>query len=178
MVHTPFLKLARFLTFQEIEWAWSWEWSTRCIFLDVKWEFFPCTWSRDLEEYLKNKEQKEQVNTETEIFQTPNHPPKKKRLHDISQWSTGPSLVHFQMNVEPLLPSNPIFRLFFLFVFGTLVIAFGSLHWLALGFLFLLYSLVILTSGPFRGWFPFAVTGTPLQSWVVGIGCMNCIPFL
>lgn len=71
--------------------------------------------------------------------------------HDTLQLSAGPSLVHFQMNVEPLLPSNPIFRLFFLFIFGTLIIAFGSLHWLVLRFLFLLYSLVILTFGPFRG---------------------------
>jgi hypothetical protein len=90
--------------------------------------------------------------------------------------SAGSSLVYFQMDVEPFLPSKSFLR--FLFLSRTIIITSGSLHGLALRFLFLFHSLVIITFGLFRGCFPFVATGTPLQSCVVGVGCMNCIPFL
>ena len=85
-----------------------------------------------------------------DIFRT-----KKKHTHthtkyNTLQFSAGPSLIHFQMNVEPLLPSNPIFRFLFLLIFCSLIITSGSIHGLALRFLFLLYRLIILIFGPFR----------------------------
>ena len=79
------------------------------------------------------------------------------------------------MDAEPFLPANPLFR--FLFLFRALFIAYRCLRGRTLWFLLLFHNLFI-TFGHFRGCSPFAATGTPFQSWAVGVGCMNCIPFV